>query len=188
MDRKLASKFVCLILLFGCSNSNLVLAQVAAPAKQATEVVNDSATVVMKDFSGETKTEKAERMKWYNESRFGLFIHWGLYAQPAGVWKGKDISGIGEWIQRRAEISTEDYEPLMKTFNPVKYNAEQWVLLAKRAGMKYIVITSKHHDGFCLYDSKYSDWDMGGTPYKNCLLYTSPSPRDKRQSRMPSSA
>ena len=166
MDRKIASKFVCLILLLGWSISNLALAQVAAPPERA----NDSATVVMKDFSGETKAEKAQRMKWFNESRFGMFIHWGLYAQPAGVWKGKDISGIGEWIQRRAEIPTEDYEPLMSTFNPVKYNAEQWVLLAKRAGMKYIVITSKHHDGFCLYDSKYSDWDMGGTPYKKDLL------------------
>ena len=170
MNRKIAAKFVYLVLLFGWQISNLAPAQVAAPAQQATEVANDSATVVMKDFSGETKAEKAQRMKWFNESRFGLFIHWGLYAQPAGVWKGKDISGIGEWIQRRAEISTEDYEPLMKTFNPVKYNAEQWVLLAKRAGMKYIVITSKHHDGFCLYDSKYSDWDMGGTPYKKDLL------------------
>ena len=119
MDRKIASKFVCLILLLGWSISNLALAQVAAPPERA----NDSATVVMKDFSGETKAEKAQRMKWFNESRFGMFIHWGLYAQPAGVWKGKDISGIGEWIQRRAEISTEDYEPLMKTFNPVKYNA-----------------------------------------------------------------
>ncbi|MDB2686207.1 alpha-L-fucosidase [Mariniblastus sp.] len=154
--------------------SEIAVAQVATPVQQATDVLAEdespSVAVVVKDFSGETEAEKAARMKWFTDARFGMFIHWGLYAQPAGVWKGKDIPGVGEWIQRRAQIPTVDYEPLQKTFNPVKYNAEQWVLLAKQAGMKYIVITSKHHDGFCLYDSKFSDWDMGGTPYKKDLL------------------
>jgi len=147
-------------------------AQVAAPVAkpQPTGTANDSATVMVKDFSGETEAEKAERMSWFNDARFGMFIHWGLYAQPAGVWNGEDVKGIGEWIQSRAEIPTKDYTPLIKTFNPVKYNAEQWVSLAKQAGMKYIVITTKHHDGFCLFDSKHSDWDIGGTSYKQDLL------------------
>lgn len=170
MNQKIVFRALSLALLFGWSSSNVTLAQVAAPPEQVAEVANDSAAVMMKDFSGETAAEKADRMKWFNDSRFGLFIHWGLYAQPAGVWKGEDVKGIGEWIQSNGKIPTKDYEPLMKIFNPVKYDAEQWVSLAKRAGMKYIVITSKHHDGFCLYDSKYSDWDMGGTPYKKDLL------------------
>lgn len=173
MNLNFVSRVVCFGLLLGGLVSNLSQAQEVeqkTAAEQATEVLNESATVEMKDFTDETEAEKAERMKWFNDSRFGLFIHWGLYAQPAGVWKGKDYKRVGEWIQNWAKIKTVDYEPLQKTFNPTKYDAEKWVLLAKRAGMKYIVITSKHHDGFCLYDSKYSDWDMGGTPYKKDLL------------------
>ena len=176
MILNLISKIVCFLLLVLWAVPHIAMAQVAAPTQETptepakTQAEGPSAAVVVKDFSGETEAEKAARMKWFTDARFGMFIHWGLYAQPAGVWKDKDIPGVGEWIQRRAQIPTVDYEPLQKTFNPVKYNAEQWVLLAKKAGMKYIVITSKHHDGFCLYDSKYSDWDMGGTPYKKDLL------------------
>ena len=176
MHLNFASRSVCLILLFGWAVSDTALAQdpvrtqETSPSPSTADDTNESAMVVVKDFSGETAAEKAARMKWFTDARFGMFIHWGLYAQPAGVWKGKAMKGNGEWIQRNVPIKTADYEPLQKTFNPIKYNAEQWVLLAKKAGMKYIVITSKHHDGFCLYDSKYSDWDMGGTPYKKDLL------------------
>ncbi|QQL44531.1 alpha-L-fucosidase [Sulfuriroseicoccus oceanibius] len=132
--------------------------------------IADSTTVEINDFSHETAAEKADRMAWFDDARFGMFIHWGLYAQPAGVWKGKDYPGVGEWIQKHAEIPVAEYEPLQKTFNPQSYDPESWVKLAKAAGMKYIVITTKHHDGFALYDSKYTDWDMGGTPYKKDLL------------------
>jgi alpha-L-fucosidase len=114
---------------------------------------------------------KDERMEWWREARFGMFIHWGLYAVPAGEWKGEKVPGIGEWIMQRAKIPVSEYEQLTKQFNPVKFDAEQWVRIAKNAGMKYIVITSKHHDGFCLWDSKYTDYDvMDATPFNRDIL------------------
>lgn len=111
-------------------------------------------------------SEQDQRMAWWREARFGLFIHWGLYAQPAGEWKGEQIPGISEWIMARAEIPVAEYEKLATTFNPVKYNAEEWVRLAKQAGMKYIVITSKHHDGFAMFHSKASTYNIvDATPF-----------------------
>jgi alpha-L-fucosidase len=114
---------------------------------------------------------RRERLAWFHEAKYGLFIHWGLYAIPAGAWKGKRIPGIGEWIMNRARIPAREYEQLARQFNPVKFNAEEWVSLAKDAGMKYIVITSKHHDGFALYDSKVSKYDVvDATPFKRDIL------------------
>jgi len=114
---------------------------------------------------------KEERMEWWHKVRFGMFIHWGLYAIPAGEWQGKRIPGIGEWIMERAKIPVPEYEKLAGQFNPVKFDADQWVQIAKNAGMKYIVITSKHHDGFCMWDSKVTDYDiMDATPFKRDVL------------------
>ncbi len=111
-------------------------------------------------------TDQDERMEWWRDARFGLFIHWGLYATPAGEWKGEQIAGISEWIMARAQIPVKEYEKLAETFNPVKYDAEQWVKLAKNAGMKYIVITSKHHDGFAMFHSKASKYNIvDATPF-----------------------
>ncbi len=108
-----------------------------------------------------------EKMKWFREAKFGLFIHWGLYAVPAGTWKDRQIPGIGEWIMNRAKIPVKEYEQLAAQFNPVKFNADEWVKLAKDAGMKYIVITSKHHDGFAMYGSKVSKYNIvDATPFK----------------------
>ncbi len=119
---------------------------------------------------GETEEEKGSRMEWWRDGKFGMFIHWGLYAVPAGEWKGKKVPGIGEWIMHHGRIPKEEYSKLQEEFNPVKYDPEQWVRIAKQAGMKYIVITSKHHDGFCLFDSKLTDYDIAGTPYGKDLL------------------
>ena len=114
---------------------------------------------------------KEERMEWWHKVRFGMFIHWGLYAIPAGEWQAKRIPGIGEWIMERAKIPIPEYEKLAGQFNPVKFDADQWVQIAKNAGMKYIVITSKHHDGFCMWDSKVTDYDiMDATPFKRDVL------------------
>jgi len=119
----------------------------------------------------ETKQQRDKRMAWWRQARFGMFIHWGLYAVPAGQWKGEQIPGIGEWIMNNAQIPISEYEQLTKQFNPVKFNANQWVRIAKNAGMKYIVITSKHHDGFCLWDSKVTDYDIiDATPFKRDIL------------------
>jgi alpha-L-fucosidase len=106
------------------------------------------------------------RLNWWREARFGMFIHWGLYAIPAGTWKGEQIPGIGEWIMYRARIPVAEYEPLAKQFNPVKFNAAEWVSLAKQAGQKYMVITSKHHDGFCLFKTELTDYNIvAATPF-----------------------
>jgi alpha-L-fucosidase len=95
-----------------------------------------------------------------------MFFHWGLYNVPAGEWKGKPVTGLGEWIMNRAKIPVAEYEQLAKQFNPVKFNADEWVAVAKNAGMKYIVITSKHHDGFAMYGSKASKYNIvDATPY-----------------------
>lgn len=117
----------------------------------------------------ETIAEKDARMQWWRDAGFGMFIHWGLYAIPAGEYDGEN--NHAEWIQETANIPVEVYENYSERFNPVNYNASDWVRMAKDAGMKYIVITSKHHDGFCLWDSKVSDYDvMDRTPYKKDLL------------------
>ena len=114
---------------------------------------------------------RSERLRWFHDAKYGLFIHWGLYALPAGEWKGKRIPGIGEWIMFRTPVPVREYEQLAKQFNPVKFNADAWVQLAKDAGMRYIVITSKHHDGFALYDSKVSTYDVvDATPFKRDIL------------------
>src|ERR1051325_1597244 len=114
----------------------------------------------------ETKGERDRRMKWWREARFGMFIHWGPYAVPAGEYKGQRSKRIGEWIMEWANIPRAEYETFATNFNPVKFDAAEWVRLAKEAGMKYIVITSKHHDGFSMYDSRVSKYDIvDATPY-----------------------
>jgi alpha-L-fucosidase len=114
---------------------------------------------------------KDERMAWWREARFGMFIHWGVYALPAGTWDGRQIGGIGEWIMNRGKIPVADYQNMAKQFNPVNYDPDAWVRMAKDAGMKYIVITSKHHDGFALFETKASKWNVvEATAYGKDLL------------------
>ena len=106
------------------------------------------------------------RTLWWREGKFGMFIHWGVYAVPAGIYKGKDVGGIGEWIMHNAKIPIPEYEKFPPQFDPKKFDADQWVRLAKEAGMTYMVITSKHHDGFAMYDSKVSEYDIiDATPF-----------------------
>lgn len=114
------------------------------------------------------QAEHQDRMKWWREARFGLFIHWGLYAIPAGEWKGS--TNHAEWIRHTAQIPIEEYDTFVSRFNPVKFDADEWVRIARDAGMKYIVITSKHHDGFCLFDSEYTDYDVMSTPFRRDIM------------------
>ena len=105
-----------------------------------------------------------KKLEWFHQAKFGLFIHWGLYAVPAGEWNGQ--TNYGEWIQYSASIPGKEYAKFAKKFNPVKYDAKEWVSLAKQAGMKYIVITTKHHEGFCMFDSKLTKFDIvDASPY-----------------------
>ena len=105
----------------------------------------------------ETPAQHDARLKWFREARFGLFIHWGVYAVPAGFWQGKPVGA--EWIMFQGKIPVADYKAFAKDFTAAKYDPKAWAALAKEAGIKYIVITAKHHDGFALFDSAYSDWN-----------------------------
>jgi len=137
----------------------LVFLTVFAPAQKKIPVVYE------KPLTADELKEK--RLQWFREARFGMMIHWGIYSVPAGEWKGKLIPGLGEWIMNRAKIPVAEYEQLAKQFNPVKFNADDIVGLAKAAGMKYIVITSKHHDGFAMYHSTVSKYNIvDATPFK----------------------
>jgi alpha-L-fucosidase len=108
-----------------------------------------------------------QRMQWWREARFGMFIHWGVYSVPAGVWKGDQSKHIGEWLMLDYKIPVAEYAELTKKFNPVKFNADDFVATAKDAGMKYIVITAKHHDGFAMFHSKTSPYNIyDATPFK----------------------
>lgn len=108
----------------------------------------------------ETEEEKTARLKWWTDARFGMFIHWGLYSQAARH----------EWVKKNERLTNEDYQKYFEEFNPDLYNPVEWAKMAKAAGMKYAVITSKHHEGFCLFDSKYTDYKATNTPIKKDLL------------------
>jgi len=125
--------------------------------------VNASAA---EDYMDETAAQHDVRMNWWRQARFGMFIHWGLYAEAAGEWDGKTTSGVGEWIMNDLKIPLSQYATLVPRFKPVKFDAAQWVRIAKDAGMKYIVITSKHHEGFGMFRSSLTDWCIASTPFQ----------------------
>ena len=117
---------------------------------------------------GETAAQRDARMAWFRDARFGLFIHWGLYAQAGGFWNGKvtKTNHCAEWLQIAGKVPVADYAAMAKDFNPVKYDADAWVRAAKAAGMKYIVFTTKHHEGFAMFKSAASPFNLvDATPY-----------------------
>lgn len=123
------------------------------------------------DYLNESREDFDARMEWWRNDKFGMFIHWGVYAVPAGVHDGKETDLIAEWIMNTERIPIKRYEEYAKQFNPEQYDADAWMKLASEAGVKYIVITSKHHDGFALWDSKVSNYDiMDFSPYKKDIL------------------
>ena len=141
-----------------------VLIAVAIAATAAVRVTAQPA-------AAETAHQRDARMAWWRDSRFGMFIHWGAYAVPAGTFHGERMPGIGEWIMSRAHVPVGEYEQFVRAFNPTRYDADAWVRTAADAGMKYIIITSKHHDGFALFDSKVSSYDMvDASPYHRDAL------------------
>jgi alpha-L-fucosidase len=111
---------------------------------------------------------REQRIQWWREARFGMFIHWGLYAIPAGVWKDKvHATGYSEWIMFEEKIPVKEYAQLAGKFNPVQFDAAAWAALASKAGMKYLVLTTKHHDGFSMYESALTPYDVvDATPFK----------------------
>lgn len=117
-------------------------------------------------WPNETRDQRDARMKWWREARFGMFIHWGLYAQAGGYWDGRRINGNAEWLLLMGKIPIDEYLSLSRTFNPTKFDADTWVRTAKDAGMRYIVITAKHHDGFAMYPSKFGPHHLGRTLFQ----------------------
>jgi alpha-L-fucosidase len=122
------------------------------------------AAIPMAQAAPETEAQRDARMEWWREARFGMFVHWGLYSALAGTWDGKPVATSGgmEWIQQRVKADTETYAAkAIPLFRPKPGFAREWARLAKEAGCKYVVFTTKHHDGFALHDSKVSDYDAG---------------------------
>ena len=119
----------------------------------------------------ETTAERDARMQWFRDAKLGMFIHWGLYSQLAGEWEDKTVTGGAEWIQKYLEIPSSQYSTLVKTWNPTNYSAREWVRLMKAAGVKYVCITTKHHDGFCLWPTTMNDdWNVSLTAGGRDLL------------------
>lgn len=114
---------------------------------------------------------RAQRLAWFREAKYGLFIHWGLYAVPGGYWKNERSAGLGEWIMSRKRIPAAEYAQLASQFNPVKFDAEAWTQLAQDAGMKYVIITAKHHEGFAMFGSAASPYNVvDATPFKRDVI------------------
>jgi alpha-L-fucosidase len=112
-------------------------------------------------------SDQDQRTGWWRQAKFGMFIHWGVYTVAAGTWQGRQIGGDGAWIMREASIPVDEYAKLASRFNPTRFNAEEWVSIAQRAGMKYIVITAKHHDGFAMFRSQASRFNIvDATPFR----------------------
>ena len=123
-------------------------------------------------LNAQPKQMSDERLAWWHEAKFGMFIHWGVYSMYGGVYKGyNQARGDAAWIENRCKIPVAEYRENARNFNPVNYDPESWVKMAKDAGMKYLIITAKHHDGFALFDSKASDWNVvDATAYHKDLL------------------
>lgn len=112
-----------------------------------------------------------ESKKWFMQARFGMMVHFGLYSVLAGEWHGKRTSNLGEWAMHSFEIPKDEYAQLTKVFNPIFFNAEEWVKTAKSSGMEYIVVTSKHHEGFCLFKSDVDSFNsVDGSAFKRDII------------------
>jgi len=137
----------------------------------AGSVLSALALSVVQPVRAESQSGSEADMEWFREAKFGMFIHWGLYSQLAGEWKNQTVSGGAEWIQKYLSIPTSEYSELTKTWNPTAYNARAWVRQMKAAGVRYICITTKHHDGFCLWPTETNDdWNISITPGGKDLL------------------
>jgi alpha-L-fucosidase len=155
-----------------CKNkANSALSTAVAGAVALCALAGPILAADAEDVFHETRQQRDQRMEWWRDARCGMFIHWGLYAVPAGQWNGKPVNSTGEWIMNSAHVPVAEYEKFSEQFNPVKFDAEDWVQTAKNAGMKYIIITSKHHDGFCLWDSDVTSYDIiDTTPFDRDIL------------------
>lgn len=109
--------------------------------------------------------ERNNRKEWFRDAKYGMFIHWGLYAELGGVWNGQEFKSATEWIMKNAQIPLVEYKKLVERFNPTKFDAREWVAKAVEYGAKYLCFTAKHHDGFCMYNTQVSDYNIMNTPF-----------------------
>lgn len=119
-----------------------------------------------KNYLEESDEDFAKRMTWFTDADYGMFIHFGLYSQLGGIYEGNDKGKYAEWIQANQQIPKSDYVKLIETWKPEDFNAKKIAKLVKKAGMKYLVITTKHHEGFCLWDSEFTEYDIASSPMK----------------------
>lgn len=149
----------------GALSGTLIVPPYLRAQPPATAIASQHPVEPIKDTM--TLAQREARMAWWNQARFGMFIHWGLYAQAAGYWHGKPVPFLGEWIMHTAKIPVAEYKKLAATFDPTKFDADAWVSMAKAAGVKYMVITSKHHDGFAMFKSNANKFNIvDATPFK----------------------
>ena len=149
--------FRCWLLVLG------FMALLSGNYVSAVESAAESATGTT-NYMDETPAQRDARLKWWSDARFGMFIHWGLYSVPAGEWNGQ--TNYAEWFLEETHMPVSQYEKFADQFNPTNFDARAWVKAAKYAGVKYIVITSKHHDGFGMYRSDLTDWCIKRTPFQ----------------------
>jgi alpha-L-fucosidase len=160
-------------LTFGCASApeteEEVVVNAATPAAAATSTAGKMQEAPEMEWWRESMKTRNDRITWFRDARFGMFIHWGVYSHAGGVWEGKPVDGYAEHIMRKMKIPTAVYqEKLVGHFNPTAFNADEWVAAAKKAGMGYLIITAKHHDGFAMYDSAVSDYNVvKATPWKH---------------------
>ena len=150
-----------------CTLAGLMSTTIPTKRVSAQQTVPAVSAPSVDPHANETKAQRDARMHWWRQARFGMFIHWGLYSVPAGTYDGQQVGSLGEWIMHTAHIPVATYAAYAKQFDPEQFNADQWVGYAKAAGMKYIVMTAKHHEGFAMFPSKVDDFNIDArTPFK----------------------
>ncbi|MGB0743952.1 MAG: alpha-L-fucosidase, partial [Opitutales bacterium] len=158
--RVLIMQVFCILSLVACStnDSSHKKGAVEWPDFPSAPALAESGTA--DPYANETPEQRDARMAWWRYAKFGMFIHWGIYAVPAGTYQDERIDGIGEWIMLHGNIPIAEYRSYANEFSAEHYDPEAWADLARTAGMKYMVITSKHHDGFALFPSEVTEWDV----------------------------
>src|SRR5262245_24828452 len=171
MHIKAAVQIVVLFGIFSFFATKDSLCSAAEPVTATFDEASTARAAIQQADDGwwtESMRSKDERIGWWREARFGGFMHWGVYAVLAGEWQGKPVNGYSEHIQRKMKIDQATYRrEAVERFNPVAFHAEEWAALLKKAGMRYLIITSKHHDGCALLDSDVSDYNVvDATPFR----------------------
>lgn len=148
----------------------IITSLISATPIQAQNLLPAEQEISLKYGADRLGKRQDDAMCKFRENRLGAFIHWGLYAIPGGEWNGKMYPGAAEWLKSWAKVPSSEWLKLMDKWNPEKFNAKQWAKMAKEMGVKYVKITTKHHEGFCLWPTKYTEYNVLNTPYKKDIL------------------